>query len=139
MTIVGHIAAGRIIGQQVESPLAAFLLAVAGHAAMDMALPEYMMWPIGSNLALLLWEGLASVGLLRGMSETELAGVLGQLAPDIVDGIYSLLNPGAWQRGELICPWHRARKQNNMSWPLTFAVEAILIVLALWRGHGEMR
>ncbi|HHT27223.1 MAG TPA: hypothetical protein GXZ82_08275 [Firmicutes bacterium] len=40
--------------------------------------------------------------------QTRLAGVLGALAPDIIDGVYAYLNPQAWQKGELILPWHRA-------------------------------
>ena len=61
--------------------------------------------------------------LREAYKREEKAGVLGQLAPDVVDGVYSLLNPQAWHRAEIF--------GRDMSWPLTFAVEAILIALAL--------
>ena len=116
-------------------PGLAFGAGVLSHAAMDMLLPEYRPWPPCDNLPILAWEAAASYVLLReAYKREERAGALGQLAPDIVDGIYSLLNPQAWQRGALICPWHWAGAElfkRDMGWPLTFAVEAILIALAL--------
>jgi hypothetical protein len=106
-----------------------------GHAAMDMLLPEYRPWPPCDNLPILAREAVASYVLLREVCKREeRAGVLGQLAPDIVDGVYSLLNPAAWQSGRLLRPWHQAGVEiweHDMSWPLTFAAEAILIYLAL--------
>ena len=134
MTAAGHIAAGMLIDQHCPPELA-FGAGVLGHAAMDMLLPEYRPWTLCDNIPIIAWEAVASCVLLReAYKREEKAGVLGQLAPDVVDGIYSLLNPQARQRGALICPWHRAGAEifdRDMSWPLTFAVEAILIALAL--------
>ena len=39
---------------------------------------------------------------------TRLAGVLGAVSPDIIDGVYSYLHPEKWQKGELLFPFHRA-------------------------------
>ena len=134
MTAVGHIAAGLIIDLHCPPDLA-LGAGIASHAAMDMLLPEYRPWPPCDNLPILAREAVASYVLLREVCKREeRAGVLGQLAPDIVDGVYSLLNPPAWQSGRLLCPWHRAGAEifaKDMSWPLTFAVEAVLIYLAL--------
>mgnify|MGYP001163399722 FL=1 len=132
MTAAGHIAVGMLIDQHCPSELA-FGAGMLGHAAMDYLLPKYRPWPPGDNIPIIAWEAVASYVLLReAYKREEKAGVLGQLAPDVVDGVYSLLNPQAWQRGTLICPWHRAGIfKRDMSWALTFAVEAILIALAL--------
>ena len=134
MTAVGHIAAGLIIDQHLP-PHLAFYAGITSHAAMDMLLPEYRPWPPGDNIAIIAWETVASYVLLReAYKREERAGVLGRLAPDIVDGVYSLLNPAAWQTGKLLCPWHRAGAEiwkRDMSWASTFAVEALLMWWAL--------
>jgi hypothetical protein len=134
MTAAGHIAAGLIIDQHCPPDLALWA-GIASHAAMDMLLPEYRPWPPGDNIAIIAWEAVASYVLLReAYKREERAGVLGQLAPDIVDGVYSLLNPAAWQTGKLLCPWHRAGAEiwkRDMSWASTFAVEALLMWWAL--------
>jgi hypothetical protein len=47
----------------------------------------------------------------KQVMQTRLAGVLGALAPDIIDGVYAYLNPQAWQKGDLLLPWHRPSKE----------------------------
>jgi hypothetical protein len=110
MTGAGHIAAGLLIDQHCPPELA-FGAGVFGHAAMDYLLPEHRPWPLCDNIPIIAWEAVASYVLLREVCKREeRAGVLGQLAPDIVDGVYSLLNPAAWQTGKLLCPWHSRRR-----------------------------
>lgn len=134
MTLIGHIAAGIITSKVTNSPAAAVVAGSMSHAAMDYALPEFRGWPPPKYLPWWAWQVIGSILLLRCGWSWALWGVLGAVLPDLVDGIYSLVNPQAWQRGALICPWHRAGAEifdRDMSWPLTFAVEAILIYLAL--------
>lgn len=134
MTAIGHIAAGLAIAHAAQSPAAAVAMGILSHAAMDYALPEYRGWPPLRHWPWWLWQAAGSVALLCRGWPWAAWGVLGAMLPDLVDGVYSLIRPQAWQSGELLCPWHRARKQQDMLWPLTFAVEAIFIALAL-RGR----
>lgn len=43
--------------------------------------------------------------------KTRLAGILGSLAPDIIDAVHSLKDKTAWLKGEHLMPWHRADSQ----------------------------
>ena len=134
MTAIGHIAAGVIIARHAGSPATALIVGIASHAAMDYLLPEFRGWPIKQHWPWWTWQAVGSIILLCRGWPWALWGIAGAVLPDLVDGAYSLLQPQAWQRGTLICPWHRAGAEiwkRDMSWPLTFAVEAILIALAL--------
>ena len=131
MTLIGHIAAGAVISK-VAPPAVSFGLGVASHAVMDYTLQEYRGWPLLKHWPWWVWQCICSIILLYhfGLSWA----LLGAVVPDIIDGVYSLINPQAWHRGDLLCPWHRAGAEiwkRDMSWASTFAVEALLMWWAL--------
>lgn len=128
MTLIGHIAAGAAISK-VAPPAVSFGLGMASHAVMDYTLQEYRGWPPLKHWPWWAWQGICSITLLYrfGLSWA----LLGAVVPDIIDGVYSLINPQAWHRGDLLCPWHRASNSKDLSWPLTLMWEAILIYIAV--------
>lgn len=130
MTAIGHVAAGLIVARRVRSPAAALVVGVASHAAMDYLLPESRGWPPGRYWPWWLWQAVGTIALLCRGWPWALWGVLGAVLPDLVDGVYSILLPQAWQSGKLLCPWHRAGAEiwkRDMSWALTLAVEALFM------------
>ena len=130
MTSVGHIAMGLIIARHTGSPGTALVAGIASHAVMDYLLPEFRGWPPQHFWPWWLWQVVGGIMLLCRGWPWALRGVFGVVLPDLVDGVYSLLQPEAWQKGELICPWHRAGvgwTQHDMGWASTILVEALLI------------
>lgn len=47
----------------------------------------------------------------------RLASILGYLSTEMIDVIYSIVNPDAWQKGQLLMPWHKAdvKQQQSLS------------------------
>jgi len=69
----------------------------------------------------------------RGLG-LRLAAIIGTVIADVIDGIYSILNPHAWYAGQLLFPWHvRTWQVNPMSmWSttaLTYPVLALRYLL----------
>ncbi len=126
MTLIGHIAAGVICSK--ASPAVAFISGVGSHAAMDYLLPEYRGWPPSRNKLWWAWQATGSALFLYYTMPWALWGIIGAVLPDIIDGVYALINPQAWQKGTLLCPWHRARTQRDMTWAMTLALELLLII-----------
>ena len=106
----------------------AFGLGVASHAVMDISEPDFTVnW---FNFVQLKgatpFLGLQAVGVwfvIRTMfRETKgdfrafrlrLAAIVGSIFPDVVDGIYAMINPRAWYAGQMLFPWHRLTWQVN--------------------------
>lgn len=130
MTLVGHLAAGLALAKVAGNPAAAVTAGIVSHAVMDYALPEFRGWPPGRYWPWWLWQVAASIVLLCRGWPWALWAIAGAVLPDLVDGVYSLRRPQAWQQGGLLCPWHRAGAElfkQGMSWVLTLAAEALLI------------
>ena len=135
VTIIGHLAAGLVIARVVHNPAVAVVAGVASHAAMDYALPEYRGWPPARHWPWWLWQAVGSIVLLSRGWPWALWGIAGVMLPDLLDGAYSLLQPQAWQRGQLLCRWHRAGTEwtkRDMGWASTILMEALLIWWGCW-------
>lgn len=90
-----HAATGRVIGKVCDNPCEAFGLGVLSHIAMDVA-PYHQVgvdwkhWKNYKNYIALEAGGLLAVALAV-KDRNELAGVLGSVAPDLVDSIAALV------------------------------------------------
>lgn len=107
-----HVAAGRLIGHYSRTPAEAFVLGFLSHGFLDTFIQDPVIdWQTPAALEretpFLTAEALLTLVMLRGMNAREWWGVIGSVAPDIIDGLYSVAEPRAWLRGELLMPWHR--------------------------------
>ncbi|MFW6035445.1 MAG: hypothetical protein ACOCRZ_04250 [Halothermotrichaceae bacterium] len=131
--ILKHILVGDMLGKASANShnrlagniVTAFSLGVVSHAVMDMVEPDYTInWfnktEISRDIPYLLFQ-LSGISLFALITRKEkkrnssyvyllrIAAIIGAIIPDIIDGIYSIINPSAWYTGQLIFPWHRAR------------------------------
>lgn len=129
---LSHVLIGKWIGkavdaipnEKVSTPLVAFLLGFAAHGVMDKLDNDYTMnyqaWTkdveqLKKDAPVLALQvsgiGKAIWDLFQVEDDderaTQLAGILGSIAPDVIDGVYAFINPTAWQKGELLMPFHR--------------------------------
>lgn len=134
MTAIGHIAAGIICSK--ATPAVAFTTGVGSHIAMDCLLPEYRAYPLSDNKTWWAWQVMGCLVLLYHSWPWALWGIIGAVMPDVIDGAYALIRPQAWQKGSLLCPWHRTGSglfKRDMSPIVTLAVELLLIWIAINR------
>jgi len=121
----------------------AFFLGVASHAIMDIAEPDFTVnWfnPVQLRSASP-FLGIQAGGIIfvlrvlfretrndRRAFLLRMAAIIGAVIPDIIDGIYAILNPHAWYSGQLLFPWHtRTWQINPMSmWATTFLSLCVL-------------
>lgn len=120
----------RIPDERINRSFLAFVLAFGTHALMDRlendCTPDWTRWMQDARNAAkdapyltMQIGGIAAsiIALLRAKDaqerETRIAGMLGSIAPDVIDGIYSLMNKTAWERGKLLMPWHRAGRETG--------------------------
>ncbi|HEX6971197.1 MAG TPA: hypothetical protein VF234_03175 [Limnochordia bacterium] len=108
-----HVGVGKLIGRYSRTPAEAFVLGFLSHAVLDTVVHDPVVdWQTPGALArqagYIGSEAGLSLFLIQGMTAREWWGVLGSVAPDLIDGLYSLAHPEAWWRGELLLPWHRA-------------------------------
>lgn len=68
--------------------------------------------------------------------EMRIAGIIGSVLPDVIDGIYSILRPEEWQKGNLLIPFHKAQPgpRQDMSREATLAKTS-----AIWFLQGKIR
>jgi len=107
-----------------------FTLGVISHALMDISEPDFTVnWfnqgQLGNAAPFLALQGGGTFFVLKTMLHStkknplarklRIAAIIGAVIPDVIDGIYSLINPSAWYTGQLICPWHNA-SYNRMPW-----------------------
>ncbi len=124
---------------------AAFALGMASHAIMDISEPDFTVnwfdaqqlrlatpflgFQIGGIMFVLRTMFAETRGDPRGLS-LRLAAIIGTVIPDVIDGIYSILNPHAWYAGQLLFPWHvRTWQVNPMSMWATTALTAAVLAL----------
>ncbi len=147
--LLKHILVGDLIGSlaanvesnQITSLASVFSLGVLSHAIMDMAEPDFTVnWfnPLELKKSSP-FLGFQTGGILfvlrntfketRGDSHAlklRLAAIMGAVIPDIIDGIYSIINPTAWYSGRLLCPWHiNTWQKNPMSMLATAAISSV--------------
>lgn len=147
--LLKHILVGDVIGRlaadsenrSVNSLASVFSLGVLSHAIMDMCEPDFTVnWFNPTELQkatpfLAFQTGGISFLLRNTFRETRgnpralklrLAAIAGAVIPDIVDGIYAVLNPQAWYSGRLLCPWHINTWQvNPMSMWATACISSV--------------
>lgn len=135
--ILKHVIVGDLIGcvganaehPAINNPGSVFALAVMSHAVMDVSEPDYT---VNWFNAMALREaapflGIQSVGLgfvlgvfVRNTRNNprafwlRLTGIVGAVIPDVIDGVYAVLNPQAWYAGRLLFPWHTLTWQVNV-------------------------
>ncbi|MGE5623678.1 MAG: hypothetical protein ACM3UP_01480 [Methanocella sp.] len=107
-----HVLAAEMIADDSMTPARAFFVGVASHALLD-ATVEERVWDWTSRDA---WRrnagavfseaALLTLAYSRPMTRAQKWAVVGALLPDVIDGLYSLRNPSAWEAGLLIVPWH---------------------------------
>lgn len=151
-----HVLVGDILGRISASThnnltgniITAFSLGIASHAVMDMLEPDYTAnWFNKSELIhdipYILFQISGISWFAHGIYKEKHNGnkhifllriiaIIGAIIPDIIDGIYSIINPSAWYAGQLLFPWHRVRphqSQELMSMWTTMFLTGLLFVL----------
>lgn len=150
--LLKHILVGDLIGSLAATEskknmriASVFSLGVLSHAIMDMAEPDFTVnWfnPLELRRATP-FLGFQAGGILfilrntfketRGDSHAlklRLAAIIGAVIPDIIDGIYSIINPTAWYTGRLLCPWHiNTWQKNPMSMLATATISSVGLLM----------
>ena len=130
--------------------IAAFALGVISHAIMDRIDPDYTVnWfnPLERHLAVpflaiqilgvlaVLWLMNRHRGRNRRRFAFRLWGIAGAVAPDLIDGLYAILNPAAWYAGSLLLPWHSNRGPiPRLSMMQTLSLSLLLFALRFGIG-----
>ncbi len=149
--LLKHVIVGDLIGcvganserRALNNPGTVFALAVMSHAVMDVSEPDYT---VNWFNAMALKEaapflGIQSVGIgfvlatfVRNTQDNprafwlRLTGIVGAVIPDVIDGVYAVLNPQAWYAGRMLLPWHTLTWQVNvMSMWSTSLLSVILL------------
>jgi hypothetical protein len=150
--VIGRIAA-QVDNPKVNTPFVAALLGFASHALLDKVdhdyTPNLMAWKTDVDEALkdagyLAVELSGIVAKIIEVSrekdphtrEMRIAGIIGSVLPDVIDGLYSVLKPEAWAEGKLLIPFHRAEPgpRQDMSREATLAKTS-----AIWFLQGKIR
>ncbi|MGM0445989.1 MAG: hypothetical protein ACQEQH_06230 [Bacillota bacterium] len=153
---VKHVIAGDMIGTILayfDNPLinnsfAAFSLGFGSHAVLDLIENDYVVnWFNISELIyalpFVIFQITAAVVLLwvfvynnrkysSKYTKLRITAVFGAIVPDIIDGVYSIINPAAWYEGNLIFPWHSidvGSKDIVMSMYMTMLITIIFIIM----------
>jgi|SRR6056297_2627144 len=61
----------------------------------------------------------------------RIIAVIGAISPDLIDALYSTINPAAWYNGQLIFPWHSLQAGSDkfiMSMYTTMAITVVFII-----------
>ena len=108
-----HISVGLMVTENIECNITAFTLGFASHIIADLfPLQQYRfdIFNPSGNWDIVLLEGFLSAYLLydKWENETDRWAIIGSLAPDIIDGILSLIDRQRWYDGQHIMPFHRA-------------------------------
>lgn len=129
----------------------AFTLGVVSHAVMDIAEPDFTVnwfdsYQLGVAAPFLGFQVGGIFFVLRMVfAETRgdsrafrlrMAAIIGAVIPDVIDGIYAVLNPQAWFAGQLIFPWHtRTWQVNPMSMWATSALSLLVLSIRYMSGY----
>ncbi len=138
--------------RKTSNVVVAFTLGVASHAVMDTVEPDYTVnwfgatqW--GVTAPFLLFQAGGTIFVLRSVFaesrgnrrelSLRMAAIAGGIIPDIIDGVYSVLNPHAWYAGKLLLPWHNLTWQvNPMSIWATSALTLVVLAIRYLSGYA---
>jgi len=65
-------------------------------------------------------------------TKLRIIAVIGAISPDLIDALYSVINPSAWYSGKLIFPWHSLQAGTEkfiMSMYATMAITCLFIIV----------
>ncbi len=129
----------------------AFALGVASHAVMDTAEPDFTVnWFNSQEFGLagpfIAFQAGGLVFVFKMLlAETRgdpkafrlrIAAIVGSVIPDVIDGVYSVINPHAWYAGQLLLPWHnRTWQVNPMPWWATTILSLALLMVRYLSGY----
>ena len=129
-----HISLGLLITENIECNITAFALGFVSHAATD-SLPiqqyRFDLFNPSGNWDIVLLEGFLSAYLLYDNWHDEAArwAIIGSLAPDIIDGILSIIDRQRWQSGNHLLPFHESRNNRNKSKEYTMLFSIVMFSL----------
>jgi hypothetical protein len=153
-----HVMVGRLIGEavnkipnpKINTPFVAAILAFASHGLLDKTDNDY-------TLAWTAWKDdldrfekdrqvLANEVIGIGMQlftalhnkdkaerDRQLAGILGSIAPDVIEGVYAYLHPDRWNSGDLLFPWHKGGDSKPMQTYEQALQRSTVLTLIGWR------
>lgn len=153
---VKHVIVGDMIGTilayfdnpVLNNPFTAFSLGFASHALLDNIENDFVVnWfnfsELRYALPFVMFQIMAAIILVwifiynnRKYSSTyttmRISAVVGAIIPDIIDGVYSILNPAAWYEGQLLFPWHSidvGAQDKIMSMHITMIITVAFIIM----------
>ncbi len=83
-----------------------------------------------AGILLVLIIALRDTKIRPSRGQLRLWAIAGSVAPDVIDGFYSVLNPQVWYTGQLLLPFHRTRGpiQRMGMWP-TLGITLLIMLL----------
>jgi len=132
-----HMAVANIITQEDNSPLTAFTKGFISHAITDMLEPRQYHFdifnPEKKDYKIILAEGLLmgfQLYYFRDSSAHKYA-MIGALAPDIIDGLLSLIDRDRYLKGNHLFFWHRPYNFEIMTKKETIETSVVLTGLTI--------
>ncbi|MFO7815929.1 MAG: hypothetical protein R6V14_09445 [Halanaerobiales bacterium] len=153
---VKHVIVGDMIGTilayfdnpVINNPFTAFSLGFASHALLDNLENDFVVnWFNISRLRyafpFLMFQIIAAIILIwifiynnkkysSKYTILRICAVVGAIIPDIIDGVYSIVNPAAWYEGKLLFPWHSidaGAQDKIMSMHMTMIITVVFIIM----------
>ncbi len=132
--LLKHLIVGDLLGQLfsyfdrywLNNSMFAFIVGFLSHIVLDYSDNEFVVnWyniqELSYAIPFLLFQIVFSAILLRKVinnsrlreskySRLRIYFIIGAVSPDIIDGIYSIINPAAWYNGQLLFPWHMVKE-----------------------------
>ena len=131
-----HISVGLMITEDVECNITAFSVGFVSHAATDLfPIQQYRfdLFNPSGNWDIVLLEGFLSAYLLydNWHDETARWAIIGSLAPDIIDGVLSILDRQRWYDGRHTMPFHRVNDYSQRK----NKIETMLFSVIMFQFH----
>jgi hypothetical protein len=112
-----HTAVGDWCGRVAASDQDAAILGFASHALLDTWFRQNVVnWQDKTDMRrqkIYLAADIALAGAVAWRAAQDeqnqtrrMVGIAAALAPDVIDGVYALIYPDRWMKGDLLLPWH---------------------------------
>ena len=127
-----HISLGLLLTEDIDDNFTAFSIGFASHIIADyFPLQQYRfdIFNPSGNWDIVLLEGFLSAYLLYDNWDNEPArwAIIGSLAPDIIDGIMSMLDRKRWYSGEHFFSFHQSSNQKRKSKEATMLFSIVMV------------
>ncbi len=155
--MVKHVIVGDMLGTLsaycdnpiINNSVCAYGLGFLSHAVLDYTENDYVVnWfnqgELVEALPFIIFQVVATAILLyifiynnrkysSNYTNLRIIAVIGAISPDLIDALYSVINPVAWYSGQLIFPWHSLDAGSEKFIMSMYATMAITVVFIITR------